>query len=77
MKELILQDIILNQVRREKSVINIKLVNGDNLSGTIRGFDGETLIIDDKQQQTMIYKYNIMYVCTEKPVLRDMNNNGI
>ena len=73
MKDLILQDIILNQVRREKSVISIKLVNGDNLSGTIRGFDGETLIIDDNHQQTMIYKNTIMYVNTETPVLKDMN----
>lgn len=72
MKELILQDIILNQARREKSIVSIKLINGDVLSGTIRGFDGETLIIDDKDQQTMIYKNNIMFVQTATPVLKDM-----
>jgi host factor-I protein len=72
MKELILQDIILNQARREKSMVNVKLINGDILQGTIRGFDGDTLIIDDKDEQIMIYKTNIIYVKTATPVLKDM-----
>jgi len=72
MKELILQDIILNQARREKSIVNIKLISGEFLSGTIRGFDAETLIIDVKDEQLMIYKTNIIYVKTETPVLKDM-----
>lgn len=72
MKELILQDIILNQARREKSIVTIKLVGGEILSGTIRGFDGVTLIIDDKDEQIMIYKNNILFVKTETPVLKDM-----
>ena len=72
MKELILQDIILNQARREKSIVNIKLISGEFLSGTIRGFDAETLIIDVIDEQLMIYKTNIIYVKTETPVLKDM-----
>lgn len=72
MKELILQDIILNQARREKSIVTVKLTNGDTIYGTIRGFDAETLIIDDKEDQLMIYKTNILFVKTETPVLRDM-----
>lgn len=72
MKDLVLQDIILNQARRDKSPISVKLVNGDNLTGTIRGFDAETLIIDDKDRQIMLYKENIMYVITETPVLKDL-----
>jgi len=73
MKPLVLQDIILNQARREKSIVSIKLINGDNLSGSIRGFDEETLIIDVGEEQIMIYKNNIMFVQTATPVLKDMN----
>jgi host factor-I protein len=72
MKELILQDIILNQARREKSPVQVKLINGEILVGTIRGFDGETLILDIKEDQIMIYKTNIIYLQTETPVLKDM-----
>jgi host factor-I protein len=72
MKELILQDIILNQARREKSPVQVKLINGDTLIGTIRGFDNETLIIDIKDDQLMIYKNNIIYLQTETPVLKDL-----
>lgn len=72
MKELILQDIILNQARREKSPVQVKLINGEILVGTIRGFDGETLILDIKEDQIMIYKTNIISLQTETPVLKDM-----
>ncbi|NLK16925.1 MAG: RNA chaperone Hfq [Clostridiales bacterium] len=72
MKELILQDIILNQARREKSKVTVKLVSGDIITGTIRGFDANTLIIDDEDRQIMLYKKNILYVQPSTPVLKDM-----
>ncbi|MDD4003364.1 MAG: RNA chaperone Hfq [Clostridia bacterium] len=72
MKELILQDIILNQARREKSPVQVKLINGDLLIGTIRGFDNETLILDIQDDQIMIYKNSIIYLQTDTPVLKDL-----
>lgn len=71
MKELVLQDIILNQVRRDKSIISIKLINSDIISGTIRGFDSETIIVDTDKSQIMIYKSNILFLNTDIPVLKD------
>jgi host factor-I protein len=71
MKELVLQDIILNQVRRDKSDISVKISGGETVSGTIRGFDTETLIMDTAAGQMMIYKNNILYTSTAFPVLRD------
>lgn len=73
MKELVLQDIILNQVRRDKSPITITLITGDTLVGVIRGFDAETIIIDRENEQTMIYKSSIISVSTPTPVLREQS----
>lgn len=71
MKELVLQDIVLNQVRRDKSIIEVKFVTGDSIKGTIRGFDSETIILDNINGQTMVYKCNVLFVNTPEPVLKD------
>lgn len=77
MSELILQDIILNQVRRDKSIATIKLINNEILLGIIRGFDAETIIIDIEadKKQIMLYKCNIISVTPKKPILKDDVSN--
>jgi len=73
---LILQDIILNQARRDKIPVDILLCNGDKLHGLVRGFDNFTIIIDtDAVTQIMIYKYSIMSITPKIPVLVDSYNN--
>lgn len=69
---LILQDIILNQARRDKIKVKLVLCDGAKLHGTVRGFDNFTIIIDlDEKTQTMIYKYNIISITPETPILID------
>ena len=41
-----LQDLFLNQVRKEKLAVTMFLMNGFQLRGIIRGFDGFTVILD-------------------------------
>jgi len=71
MKELVLQDIILNQVRRDKSTIQVKLQSLEVIIGTIRGFDSETIIMDTEKGQVMIYKSSVLFLTTPEPVLKD------
>ena len=61
-----LQDIFLNQVRREKQVVTMFLMNGFQMHGTVRGFDGCTVILDSDGKQQLIYKHAISTIVPPK-----------
>ena len=63
-----LQDVFLNQVRKENTQITIFLVNGFQLRGTVRGFDNYTIVLDSEGKQQMIYKHAISTIIPVKPV---------
>ena len=63
-----LQDLFLNQARKEKLAVTMFLMNGFQLRGVIRGFDGFTVILDSDGRQQMIYKHAISTVVPAKPV---------
>ena len=65
------QDLFLNQVRKEKLAVTMFLMNGFQLRGIIRGFDGFTVILDSDGKQQMIYKHAISTVVPVKPVAFD------
>ncbi|MBE7090729.1 MAG: RNA chaperone Hfq [Clostridiales bacterium] len=68
----VLQDIVLNQIRRERSIAYFSMIDGREVSGKIHGFDHETVIIDLADgNQMMLYKKNILSVLPPKPVLTD------
>ena len=64
-----LQDLFLNQVRKEKLAVTMFLMNGFQLRGIIRGFDGFTVILDSEGKQQMSYKHAISTVVPVKPVV--------
>ncbi len=57
-----LQDLFLNQARREKLNVTLFLMNGFQLRGVIRGFDAFVVIVDSDGKQQMIYKHAISTV---------------
>ena len=61
-----LQDIFLNQVRREKQVVTMFLMNGFQMHGTVKGFDGFTVILDSDGKQQLIYKHAISTIAPPK-----------
>lgn len=63
-----LQDIFLNQARREKMQVVVFLVNGFQLKGIVRGFDSFTVILDTEGKQQMIYKHAISTIVPPKPI---------
>ena len=63
-----LQDLFLNQARKEKLAVTMFLMNGFQLRGVIRGFDGFTVILDSEGRQQMIYKHAISTVVPARPV---------
>ena len=63
-----IQDMFLNQARKEKLAVTMFLMNGFQLRGVIRAFDGFTVILDSDGKQQMIYKHAISTVVPVRPV---------
>jgi len=62
-----LQDLFLNQVRKEKIPVTVYLVNGVKLMGVIKGFDNFAILIKQDSQQ-LIYKHAISTIVPQKTV---------
>ncbi len=70
-----LQDIFLNQVRKEHVSITVFLISGYQIKGFVKGFDSYTLVIDSDGKQQMIYKHAISTIVPTRPV-NFLNNTG-
>ena len=74
-RSLNLQDIFLNQVRKESIPITLFLVNGFQVRGTVQGFDSFTIIVESEGRQMMIYKHAISTITPLKKVNFAVNSN--
>lgn len=63
-----LQDAFLNQVRRDKTPLTVFLMNGFQMRGQIRAFDGFTVILETDGKQQLIYKHAISTIIPPRPV---------
>jgi len=63
-----LQDAFLNQLRRDKTPVTMFLMNGFQMHGTVRGFDGFTVVLESDGKQQLIYKHAISTVVTPRSV---------
>lgn len=68
-KAINLQDMFLNQVRKEGISVTIYLTNSVQLKGQVRGFDAFTVLLDSPGKPTqMVYKHAIASIVPAKPV---------
>lgn len=63
-----LQDMLLNQLRKDKVLSTVFLTNGFQLKGTIKGFDNFVVILESEGKQQMIYKHAISTLVPSKAV---------
>ncbi len=64
-----LQDVFLNQVRKEHVPVTIYLIGGVQLKGLIKGFDSFTVMLDSPGKPTQIvYKHAIASVVPSRQV---------
>ena len=68
MKNIILQDVVLNQARKEKIQVIIYLTNGFQFRGVVRGFDNFTVLLDSEGRQNLVYKHAISTVTPSRPI---------
>lgn len=69
--QLVLQDIILNYVRREKIKVDVTVSSGEIIHGYIHGFDDKTLILNVGATQQLLYKANVISVTSPKIILTE------
>ncbi len=63
-----LQDVFLNQVRKEHIAVTIYLTNGFQLKGMVKGFDNFTVVLDTDGKQQLVYKHAISTISPMKMV---------
>ena len=68
MKNLNLQDVFLNQARKDRMSITIYLVNGFQFRGVVKGFDNYTVILESEGKQQVIYKHAISTIIPQRPI---------
>ena len=67
-KNLNLQDVFLNQARKEKTLVTMILVNGYQFKGVVKGFDSYVVILDCEGKQNVVYKHAISTIVPGRPI---------
>lgn len=68
-KAINLQDMFLNQVRKEGISVTIYLTNSVQLRGLVRGFDAFTVLLDAPGKPTqLVYKHAVASIVPSKPI---------
>lgn len=63
-----LQDVFLNQCRKERISVTIFLTNGFQFKGMVKGFDSYVVILESEGKQQLVYKHAISTVVPAKAV---------
>ncbi|MEI6915567.1 MAG: RNA chaperone Hfq [Armatimonadota bacterium] len=64
-----LQDVFLNQIRKENVPVTIYLITGVQLKGFVKGFDSFTLVLDSPGKPSqLVYKHALASVVPGKPI---------
>lgn len=63
-----LQDLFLNQVRKEKITVTVYLTNGYQYKGIIKSFDNFVVLLEENSKQNLIYKHSISAIIPSKSV---------
>ncbi|MBP3794327.1 RNA chaperone Hfq [Ruminococcus sp. FC2018] len=67
-KNINLQDVFLNQARKEKVGVTIFLMNGYQFKGIVKGFDSFIVILDCEGKQNIVYKHAISTISPSRPI---------
>ena len=63
-----IQDVFLNQLRKDAVPTTVFLISGYQLRGLIKSFDNFTVILESEGKQQLIYKHAISTVVPARPV---------
>ncbi len=63
-----LQDIFLNEIRRQKQPVTVFLVNGVKLQGIVTWFDPFCILLRRDDQTQLVYKHAISTIMPQGPL---------
>jgi len=66
-----IQDVYLNNARKDKVLTTVQLMSGAKLTGRIKSFDKYSVILESNNQDQLIFKHAISSVATGKPAQAD------
>lgn len=76
-KSINLQDMFLNQVRKEGIGVTIYLSNSVQLRGHVRGFDAFTVLLDSPGKPTqLVYKHAVASIVPTRQIATYRSHNG-
>lgn len=73
-----LQDLFLNNARKERVPVTIYLMNGVQIKGYVKGFDSYIVLLEgENRQQNLIYKHAVSTIVPGKSInLQNANQNN-
>lgn len=72
-----LQEAFLNTARKQRVNVTVYLVNGIRLQGKIKSFDIYTILLEDRRQQTLVYKHAITTIVPSEKLYIEFEEEGI
>ena len=63
-----IQDVFLNDVRRERLTVTIRMMDGTEMEGRIKNFDRFALVMEHGGADLMLFKHAIAAIKTPKAV---------
>ena len=71
-----LQDLFLNNARKERVPVTIYLMNGVQVKGYVKGFDSYIVLLEgENRQQNLIYKHAVSTIVPGKNINLQQNSN--
>ena len=71
-----IQDAFLNFARRERLVVTIRLMDGQEIEGRIRNFDRFALIVDQAGTDQMLFKHAIASIRSPRSAGNYLSSQG-
>lgn len=69
-----IQDVFLNQARRDRLTVSIRLLDGRELEGVIKNFDRFALVVEAEGADQLIFKHAIATIATGRTVANYFSN---
>lgn len=67
-----MQDIFLNELRKNNVFVTVFLMNGFQLKGLIKSYDNYTVLLETEGKQQLIYKHAISTYVPAKSIELDL-----
>jgi host factor-I protein len=61
-----IQDLFLNQLRKERVNVVVAMTNGEKIVGTIKAFDNFSVLLQTSTEQVLIYKHALSKIIPPK-----------